>query len=387
MLRWALGLVIALGVIGCKFPELPPIDEGDGRDETRDDSGVDAGPCPGELFGYAISNIAECDLAPPDGDLDLTLVASIDTFAGTMTSQGGSVAALPGSRLVPQAVGPMLRVVSVATFELPQNVTIPIRGEYPIAFIVWGDATVAGTLSLTGSAGPTGVPAGRRSDCGTGSGTAGTGGGAGGGGGGGGLGTAGGTGGIGSDILASRGDSGTPLVNPMRSPLWGGCAGSAGSSGALPGSGGGALQMSIAGTLTLTGTLTAGGGGGAGGGTGGGAGGGSGGMLLLEAGTAVTGDGSVTANGGGGGGGAGTSTAGSGLAGCAACSSAALGGSSGGGGAGGNGGAASIAATGGGNSNQYGGGGGGGGVGLVWVRAPAIDLTGTLSPLPRTSSL
>ncbi len=380
MLRWAPGLAVALGVLACKFPELPPIDESDARDATGDDGGVDAGPCPGELFGYAISNISACDLPSPGGDLDLSLVTSIDTFAGTMTSQGGSVAALPGSRLVPQPSGPMLRVVSVAALGLPQNVTIPILGEYPISFIVWGDATVAGTLSLTGIAATTGLPAGRRSECGTGSGTAGTGGG---GGGGGALGGDGGSGGVTNNDVSTRGQAGTPLAAPARSPLYGGCAGSPGSTGALPGSGGGALQISVSGTLTVTGAVTAGGGGG----SAGGAGGGSGGMILLEAGNRITVPGSLTANGGGGGGGGGDGSPGAGQGGCTSCSNPAIGGAGGGGGSGGSGGAASIPATSGGNSLQYGGGGGGGGVGVIWLRAPGLDLTGTLSPLPRTSSL
>jgi len=375
----------------CKFPELPAIDEYDGAN-TGDAGGADAldgAPCEGDRYGYSISNIAPCDVPAASTGLDLMSVASIDTFAGTMTSLGGSTAALPSTALVAQPNGPAIRVISVISLTAPASATVAIVGENPVAILVRGDASIAGTLSLTGSAAQSSGPAGRRGSCGAGSGSPGIGIGYGGGGGGGGLGGSGGAGGRGDSDSTTAGAAGVTLPSPARSPLWGGCTGSPGSGGTIPGSGGGAIQISVMGSLTVDGTITTGGGGGNGGVSTGGGGGGLGGMLLLEAGASIDGAGFLTANGGaGGGGGGGGGTATAGLAGCPRCATPATGGASSGTGSGygGNGGASGTAASPGTNA-MYGGGGGGGGVGLIWLRSPTINITGLASPTPRTSSL
>ncbi len=385
-------VVILILLTACKFPELPPLDEIDAADGGSDGviDPVDAMQCEGVRYGFAISNIAACDVPEAVGPLDLTGVASIDTFAGTMTSLGGSTAALPSTALVMQTDGPMIRVVAVTSLAVPASATTSIAGEYPLAFLVRGDATIDGTLTLTGSAFQTSGPAGRRTGCGAGSGSPGTGAGNGGGGGGGGLGGAGGVGGHGNDDIATAGAAGVALALPARTPLWGGCPGSPGNSGTIQGAGGGAVQISVQGSLTVDGTIATGGGGGNGGVGAGGGGGGSGGMVLLEAGTRIDGIGFLTANGGaGGGGGGGSGTATAGAAGCLRCANPGVGGGSSGsgsgyGGSGAAGGTAAAAGTGG---SMYSGGGGGGGVGLVWLRAPAINVSGLVSPTPRTSSL
>ncbi|KAB2904654.1 MAG: hypothetical protein F9K40_06895 [Kofleriaceae bacterium] len=386
---------LGLGLAACKFPELPPLDETDaanGDDGGGTDAATDATICEGDRYGFTISNVAHCDVPAAATALDLTNVASIDTFSGTMTSVGGSTAPLPGTALVPQADGNMIRVVSATSLMVPAAASITLRGENPIAFLVRGDAIVDGTLRLTGGVLQASGPAGTRGTCTTGgSGTGGTGAGLGGGGGGGALGTAGGSGGYGSNDTTNAGQPGVPLAAASRSPLAGGCAGSPGNAGVTPGAGGGAIQITAMGSIVIDGTVTAGGGGASGGGnTAGGGGGGSGGMVLLEAGTEVRGGGYLTANGGGGGGGGGAGgNATAGAAGCAQCATPAFGGSASGSGAGfgGNGAAGGTGAMPGINSSAYAGGGGGGGVGVIWLRSSSVNFSGLVSPTARTSTL
>lgn len=170
----AIGLV---ALAACKFPELEPLDE---IDATSDGSGgggdaIDATTCEGDRYGFTISNIAPCDIPTATASLDLSNVVRIDTFAGTMLSGGGSTAPLPGTALVAQGSGPQIRVVSVTSLIVPGTVTIDVRGENPIAFLVRGDATVSGTLSLTSTTVGGLQVAGARMNCGTGNGSVGTG--------------------------------------------------------------------------------------------------------------------------------------------------------------------------------------------------------------------
>ncbi|HUQ03306.1 MAG TPA: hypothetical protein VM261_12475 [Kofleriaceae bacterium] len=392
-------VALVVSAAACKFPELAPVDEIDatidaagGDDGGGIDAATDAVPCEGDRYGFTLSNVAHCDVPTATAALDLSNVANIDSFAGTMTSAGGSTTMLPGTALVPQTGGPTVRVVSVTSLMLPASTTVNIRGENPIAFLVRGDAMIAGTFRLTGGLHPSSIPAGTRGLCASGgSGTNGLGVGIGGGGGGGALGNAGGAGGYGANDTTNDGAPGTPLSAPSRSPLWGGCAGSTGNEGTAAGAGGGAIQISAEGTIVISGTIASGGGGGnaVGSGSPGGGGGGSGGMLLLEAKTEIMGAGNLTANGGaGGGGGGGGGSATAGQVACDACSTPVNGGGAGGAGAGyGGAGAAGGTPAAPGTNGTYSGGGGGGGAGLIFLRSPSIAVTGVISPSARQSTL
>lgn len=203
------------------------------------------------------------------------------------------------------------------------------------------------------------------------------------GGGGGGGGSFGGQGGIGGD---PSGVASNPIVPLVR--VTGGCKGSPGGTdgsafGGLPGSGGGAVMLIAANTLTIAGDVTAGGGGGlpapnhAGGG-----GGGSGGFVGLDAMKySISGTGRVTANGGGGGAGGGGSILGLPGDDGNPLKEAAGGNAAGGGGDGGYGSFSSIRDGRRGDAAPYGGGGGGGGAGVILVKG-VVSVGGVLSPPP-----
>lgn len=395
-----LALVASFALAGCKFPypaDVPgPGDDG-GLDASADagaDAAVDADTrCEGDLYGFTISNLAPCDLPHATAPLDLTNVASIDTTNGTYLLVGGSSPhALPGTALVAQATGPMVRVASAISLLVPAADHVTITGDYPLLLAIRGDANVLGVLDLTPgtpTSAPSPLPAGRRQSCAVGSGTAGSGSDAdGGGGGGGALGGAGGSGGAGTAGAASAGQAGVPLNTPTIAPLWGGCAGSNGAVLTNADTGGGAIQISTKGTLTIGGQIASGGGGGGGGGGaggsggGGGGGGGSGGYVLLEAGGQLRVDGSLSANGGGGGGGSSGGGAGDrGMSGLAGSAMRASGGAGVGGASGGRGGAGLVPAGEGGAPGATGGG-GGGGAGLIWLRATSVVVAGITSPEP-----
>jgi hypothetical protein len=198
----------------------------------------------------------------------------------------------------------------MSSLTIASGTTLHLTGDKPIILLVYESANIAGTIDASAdgtSAGP-----GADRDCDSGSaddgadgspskGSAG--------GGGGGFGSAGGRGASGdgsSDWTpAGAAEGGAELV-----PLRGGCSG--GSSGEAPnktsvgdgGGGGGAVQISVLGTLDISGKILATGGGGAAGedGGGGSGGGGSGGAILLEAGAfTINASAVISANGGGGG--------------------------------------------------------------------------------------
>ena len=209
-------------------------------------------------------------------------------------------------------------VISLTSLRLPKEASISASGDHPLVILVQGDAIIDGKIDVgahTITPGPGGWRGGRPP--GEGGTTSGQGDGAGAGqtcpqlgnsdlcgGGGAGHATAGAQGGAagiagasvagpshGTSALALEGGSGGGRSGEMQA-----------AEGMRGGAGGGALQMSVIGVLTVNGAITAGGGGGAGGlSTNGGGGGGSGGSILLEA-LAIDGSGWVSANGGGGGG-------------------------------------------------------------------------------------
>lgn len=199
---------------------------------------------------------------------------------------------------------------------------------------------------------------------------------------------------------APPGTAGTVYGAQPSDPLVGGAPGgvggdvgpACGAGGHAAGAGGGALQISSATSISITGPHIAagGGGGGAGGGPLAGSGGGAGGEILLEAPTLSVASASIlAANGGGGGGGDGVgipsgpgsdaiigdTPAPGGTAGAPM-------GSSGGAGAAGQAGGFVDAQTGGGGNSV--GGGGGGGAGRIWLRyraaTPPVTTGAVISP-------
>ena len=115
-------------VLGVTDPHLRdggigPGDDAPGTDApgTGDDASV--GGCAGDGFGYAISNVASCDIPAATTSLALD-TATIDTTAGTVAI-GLTVQPLPATALVAQAGGgPQVRVVSVTGFRVASGATL-----------------------------------------------------------------------------------------------------------------------------------------------------------------------------------------------------------------------------------------------------------------------
>jgi len=198
-------------------------------------------------------------------------------------------------------------VLAVRGLNLPATSQIIVTGIRPVIFAIFGDATIEGTIDAR-SVDNTRPGAGTGyAGCGLMSGGDATG--------------ASGGGGAAFGNQGSKGegpgggDAGVPSANDALKPLHGGCEGGKGSDsgGSLTpegGFGGGAVQLSTLGTLTVRGTISTSGSGGRGGFANqgaddiGGGGGGSGGAILLEARSLVVeANAKLTCNGGGGGGG------------------------------------------------------------------------------------
>ncbi len=239
--------------------------------------------------------------------------------------------------VVSQSNGTFLGVFSATGIEVVSGVTVQVVGPYPLVLVSATDIVVGGTLMLAGgngmdaytTQGPNAAGAGRAGGADGGKGsdnhyagaTAGSGpgagglgvagvhygnGGGGGGhcyGGGGGMGdrpsvagspgtaSSGGAGGFNYGDGGRGGDGGDPYDDLSLSPLQGGSGGAGGLSdtdynpngaGGGGGAGGGAVQISAAGAILISGEINASGGRG-GDAYGGGGGGGSGGAILLEA--------------------------------------------------------------------------------------------------------
>jgi hypothetical protein len=205
------------------------------------------------------------------------------------------------------AGGPQVVILRATSFNVASGTTLRLTGPYPVIFAVQGNATIAGVIDASASGSVAGP--GGNLNCGTSAGETSAGGSdvfGSSGGGGGGLGTAGGLGGLGD--FGTPGSGGIARGSAMLSPLLGGCPGGQGGDcpDLLVGAGGGAFQVSVAGTLTVTGILRANGGAGllGCGNGGGGSGGGSGGSILLEASLLQTSAAVLIASGGAGGPGA-----------------------------------------------------------------------------------
>jgi hypothetical protein len=246
----------------------------------------------------AASNVVDAQnyTYPRAVDFSCGGVHTFDSSAGTWDTAccgdgddcpdvSGPVAQLNGS-------GPPIVILRASSFVVPASATLRLIGEHPVVISVLGNATVAGVIDASANLHVRGA-GGSAAACASSTGQSpawpatlpqGAGGG--------GYATLGGLGGSSGTISRTGGQvRGAAALRP----LLGGCAGGVGSvttactSGAqqLAGAGGGAFQLTVAGKLSVTGTLMANGGAGAAGCTNGarsaGSGGGSGGSILLEA--------------------------------------------------------------------------------------------------------
>jgi hypothetical protein len=340
-------------------------------------------------FGYTPSNFTATAYTPPTGaTTDCNATYSSTTHAFTVGGCAGTAPTIESG--VAQAGGPNVDILVFSSLTIAAGSTLTLTGGSPVILAVYGNATIAGNIVASGTAGaaasgPDPATSGPGGDwnCGTsiggtGSSTHNAGGG------GGGASGAGGGGGMDTGSNAG-GSGGASRANPSLVPLYGGCPGGAsgnygaatGKSPTYPGGGGGAVQISAAGMLSVSGTISAEGGAGASGTSTvgnnhypGGAGGGSGGAVLLE-GNSVSAALSTTLVNGGSGGASGV-TPSINAAGAAGNSGTPTGGNG--------------TPAPGGNPINSGGGGGGGGYGYLRVNSGLAALTPacatTLSPTP-----
>ncbi|MFL5351721.1 hypothetical protein [Archangium sp.] len=268
------------------------------------------GTCLG--FKYAVTNNfdpAAIATSSTIDDLTIPCPTVVDTSPGTPTWTP------TGCSFTPPTVVVSGGVVVIPVRNLTVNATLRLVGSKPVVLAVYGDATLNAGILSNSLYTETQQGAGSGLSCTGRVGQVGNdGGGDGSGGGGGGLATAGGDGGDNDDNTRAGGNGGGTAAGGF-SPLLGGCDGGngGGPGGTIVGAGGaggGALQVSVAGRLTLKSVVTVSGAAGKGGTattnkTAGGGGGGSGGLLVLEAAQLVVdATARLTANGGGGGEGA-----------------------------------------------------------------------------------
>ncbi|HUJ62906.1 MAG TPA: hypothetical protein VLX92_30595 [Kofleriaceae bacterium] len=458
--------LLVLAVAGCYHPSLPagspcisndqcpaPLacnagycTSGDAGDIVRDAPPVDAAPdadlacsCQGETLAcpsgnttcsiscsttggphctaLVPSNGVSTDLVSGTGTVTITGLTTLDTDTGQITGvlQRAAGQGLDAGIAYAQQTtqGKPIGVFAFHRLSVTAAGIVHFTGSRAAVILVGTDATVAGTIDLSGGCygneiqcpGPGGgsgaLYTATAGGCGPGgAGTTDAATGADSGGGGGGAGSNGAIGGTetASGDLFKGGTAGQACLASDLEPLVGGSGGGGGGPGngtaTYGGGGGGALQLSALSSITISGVLDAGG---AGGDTGptdasnGGApgGGGAGGAILLEAPqVTITAAGIVAANGGGGGGASDHLHAGTAGQNGQASAQPALGGIAGnnGTGSGGNGGAGSTAATKGGDATDVNSGAGGGGVGRIFVRsAGGPALAGTVSPSAGTA--
>ncbi len=377
---------------------MQPLAEG-----TACDGGLcnDQGACV-SLFPYPASNFRPTQVpVPPAGGVTLNCGQTIvDTSAAGRPAVTNWCAGQPtfGYRALPQDGGPDAVLLSFNRLDVGPDAGLVLRGPSPVVLVSLGAVDVEGTVTV--EPGTLACATGAGAEGGHVDSTRG-------GGGGGGFATAGGAGGAGSSVIivtqGPAGAAGAVSGSAALVPLRGGCPGGRGSGNpADAGVGGGALQISAAGAINISGVVSAAGGAGKGGTPvpalvtmGSGAnGGGAGGALLLEAPIVqLNGTGTLTANGGSGGEGAGPYTGGKdGVGGSPTSATPAAGPATFlfVGGPGGNGAAGVTGATAGGDGaavSSAGGGGGGGGAGRIRVNAQqrfCVVLQGTVSPAATT---
>lgn len=355
-----------------------------------------AGACtPAGTFLFPTDNfVPVMPTAPTAVLIDCALQFYSGPDAGFSAPCNGN--ALPTVSFADGGAAGQLAVLSMTNLVISDAGTLTLYGSRPVVLAVFGDADVNGAIFANSvTAGRQGPGASAALTCAARRGSnGGTSGNQGGGGGGGGFFTRGGNGGGGNNSAASGGDGGVADTGGD-APLLVGCPGGTGQSdtgGPTPGGvGGGALQLSVAGSLRLNAVVSTsaqGGEGGNGGGDPGGGGGGSGGALRVQAlRLRVVGAAKLTANGGAGGGGAQGGAATPGADGATSSQTPANGGTNeGGGGAGGDGAAGSTPPIGG-SPGGKGGGGGGGAMGRIFlehydlVTPCAVTGSPTISPI------
>jgi len=384
----------------------------DAGDAATPDAMIDAGPINPCMntdqtcfnFDYVPSNFDPTLLHATLSSNGALNVSCLDAVFDSTTRMYSGMCVRPLESIeIMQAGGVPAVVIPLTALTIGTNGALRVVGNRPVIFAVFGDVNIIGLLDASArmnvpgaggnvlcapppTTGPwmdtgTGQPGFIQSGADRG----------GSGGGGGAFGSVGGAGGR-ADVLGNPGSlpaAGMVEGDDTLVPLRGGCRGGAGgqeaTNGAVfGGAGGGAIQLSVAGMLNISGTIVAGGGGGQRALLleDGGAGGGSGGAIFVEAQSVVsTTTAWISVNGGGGGGGYGhDAMGGNPVAGANAPPRSTAGGTGGAavnlGGRGGNGAGASTAAQAGANAQQgipllqfgAGGGGGGGGVGRIRVR-------------------
>lgn len=271
---------------------------------------------------------------------------------------------------ISQPGGPDVVLFSFSGLTIAPDAGLVLVGDKPVIFAVLGDAQINGRI--TARAGPATCTDGRGVDGASPVG-------ANSGGSGGGFRDPGGNGGgtMFSTMTSSLGPDSQQTPNPLR----GGCPGGRGGGQSTRAEGGGGFQISAAGTMSVTGVISAPGRGGTGGAAGtivppaapiAGNGGASGGLIVLEANVLSVSAGAIVANGGGGGSGGnnGGARGGDGSDGLDSAAQA-PGGGAGAGGPGAAGGSTSgpVGAP---NAQLGGGGGGGGGsAGRIFLRGAA----------------
>lgn len=361
--------------------------------DPRPDAARDAG-CVPPGWTYTPANVSGCDYQLGTTDWNLFDNVLLDTSTTPPTFM--STTSVPTPLVLAQPGGEEVVVLVVRNMTQPLGRVLFVTGTRGLIIIANGDVAInrIDANAQTGIPGPGGQDCMQASQVGSDAN-------AGNGGGGGGGGTfgfdangfrAGAAGGRGFGATAG-GQPGLVIGSPTLIPLRGGCSGGqggVGDNGALPslgGGGGGAIQISARGLISVDGEINVNGGGAKNSTTvsGGAGGGGSGGAILLE-GTSVTINGALCANGGGGG------ASGDALSNEVGLDGNCLGGGRGGltnpaGGStssGGDGASRDKEAIPGGTGetvSRQGGGGGGGGVGRIHINGTLIG-TPTISPTP-----
>ncbi|MBI2377643.1 MAG: hypothetical protein HYV07_26815 [Deltaproteobacteria bacterium] len=296
---------------GPTFGDAEPRDFG-----TRDSGGTRDGGGTSTLLPYAPTNFDPVEIPEPAIGGNEVFNCGASSFNSTTLGFSGWCQT-PSIRpiVVLQQGGPDVVLLAMRELSVEFGATLSFTGSRPVVLIVLGDASIKGVVDVS-AVGATSGAGVELSDCEMGAGRRGTYtpfSALGGGGGGGGYGSAGAHGGDPN----YGGFGGTAFGTAELRPLRGGCPGAVGVAVETPGLGGGAggaLQLSVGGTLRVEddpaivgGVYANGGGGQSAFGTNvgnGGGGGGSGGAILLEADRIVlAGPLVIAANGGGGGGG------------------------------------------------------------------------------------
>jgi len=305
------GLVaLALGACSYHAPATPTGDD----DQPLPDGSLPGDGTPPTTDGAPATIVPLHVPDAPVGTGDLTLTETIDTTDLTIGGSSSFPAGVTFDTMT-QTAGGTVAVLHVRGLRVPTNVRV--TGSRPLVVVAGGDIEIVGVLD----------GAARRNTAGPGGADPGMGDGAGhagmhvstfrdAGGSGAGFATIGGTGGAatGCNPTAPTTTAGTDYGDAQLTKLVGGSGGGAAFASSCgtrpPGAGGGAIQLSSATHIRITGGITVGGGGGGGGkaqATGSpqcddsaGAGGGSGGAIVLQS-PLVDVDGTIAANGGGGG--------------------------------------------------------------------------------------